>query len=39
MTLKASPYAVAFYQKLGFRKTDAEEEIAGIRVTPMERFI
>ncbi|MDR0964853.1 MAG: GNAT family N-acetyltransferase [Clostridium sp.] len=39
MSLKASPYAVNFYQRLGFHQTADEEEFAGIRVTPMERMI
>ena len=37
MSLKAAPYAVAFYQKIGFRALGAEQEFSGIRVTPMER--
>ena len=37
MSLKAAPYAVAFYQKIGFRVLGAEQEYSGIRVTPMER--
>jgi GNAT superfamily N-acetyltransferase len=39
MTVKASPYAVGFYRKLGFRTVTPEEEFAGIRVTSMERFL
>ncbi len=38
MSLKAAPYAVNFYRKLGFRAVAPEEEYAGIRVTPMEKF-
>ncbi|MBR1930290.1 MAG: GNAT family N-acetyltransferase [Lachnospiraceae bacterium] len=37
MSLKAAPYAVEFYRKLGFRIVGAEEEYSGIRVTPMEK--
>ena len=37
MSLKAAPYAVEFYHKIGFRTLGAEEEYSGIRVTPMER--
>ena len=35
--LASSPYAVGFYLKQGFRATDSELQIAGIRVTPMEK--
>lgn len=35
--LASSPYAVGFYLKQGFHATDSELEIAGIRVTPMEK--
>lgn len=38
MSLKAAPGAVDFYRKLGFHIVGAEEEIAGIRVTSMEKF-
>lgn len=38
MSLKAAPYAVNFYRKLGFRAVAPEEEYSGIRVTPMEKF-
>lgn len=38
MSLKAAPYAVNFYRKLGFRVVAPEEEYSGIRVTPMEKF-
>lgn len=38
MSLKAAPYAVNFYRKIGFREVAPEEEYSGIRVTPMERF-
>jgi GNAT superfamily N-acetyltransferase len=37
--VKAAPYAVEFYKSLGFRATAAEQEKAGIRVTPMEKVL
>lgn len=37
MSLQAAPYAVDFYQKLGFRVVRPEEEFSGIRVTSMEK--
>jgi len=37
MSVKAAPYAVGFYLKIGFRPVSPEEEIGGIRVTSMER--
>lgn len=37
MSLKASPYAVNFYRKLGFSVVTPEEEYSGIRVTSMEK--
>ncbi|MBQ7776043.1 MAG: GNAT family N-acetyltransferase [Lachnospiraceae bacterium] len=39
MSLKAAPFAVAFYKKLGFRTTGPEEHYSGIQVTPMEKFL
>lgn len=39
MSVKAAPYAVGFYKKLGFRVSRPEEEVAGIRVTSMEKFL
>lgn len=38
MTLKAAPYAVEFYHRIGFRDVSPEEEVGGIRVTSMEKF-
>jgi GNAT superfamily N-acetyltransferase len=38
ISLKAAPYAVNFYRKLGFRTVVPEEEYSGIRVTCMEKF-
>ena len=37
MSVKAAPYAVKFYQKLGFRAVSPEEQVGGIRVTSMEK--
>ncbi len=37
MSVKAAPYAVGFYLKLGFRIVKPEEEYSGIRVTSMEK--
>jgi len=37
MSLKAAPYAVDFYRRLGFRTVGPEEEYSGIRVTEMEK--
>ncbi len=39
MSLKAAPFAVGFYEKLGFEATGPEEHYAGIQVTPMEKFL
>jgi ribosomal protein S18 acetylase RimI-like enzyme len=38
MSLKAAPYAVDFYKKLGFKIVKPEEDYSGIRVTSMEKF-
>ena len=37
ISLKAAPYAVKFYRRLGFRAVRPEEEYSGIRVTEMEK--
>lgn len=39
MSLKAAPYAVNFYRKLGFQTVKPEEEYSGIRVTAMEKLL
>lgn len=39
MVLRAAPYAVDFYHRLGFRSVRGEEEISGIRVTLMEKTL
>lgn len=38
MSLQASPYAVNFYKKQGFRQVKPEMEYSGIRVTAMEKL-
>lgn len=38
MFLQASPYAVNFYRKQGFRQVKPEMEYSGIRVTAMEKL-
>lgn len=35
ITVNSSPYAVEFYQKMGFKKLEDEKEVDGIRFTPM----
>ena len=35
ITVNSSPYAVVIYEKLGFERTDVEQEINGIRFIPM----
>jgi ribosomal protein S18 acetylase RimI-like enzyme len=37
MSLKAAPYAVNFYRRIGFQAVSPEEEVGGIRVTSMEK--
>lgn len=39
MSLRAAPYAVDFYRKLGFRTIRPEEEYSGIRVTTMVKVL
>ena len=39
MSLKAAPYAVEFYRKLGFHAVHEEEAFSGIRVTPKEKYL
>lgn len=36
ITVNSSPYAVGFYQKLGFKETNKEQIVDGIRFTPMK---
>lgn len=38
-TVNASPYAVGFYHKLGFKDRAGEQEDEGIRYTPMKKLI
>lgn len=35
MTVNSSPYAVPIYHKLGFKDTDTEQVVNGLRFTPM----
>ncbi len=37
IVLRAAPYAIGFYERIGFTKIREEEQIAGIRVTPMKK--
>ena len=37
MSLNAAPYAVVFYEKMGFQATGPEKHFSGIQVTPMEK--
>lgn len=39
VTVNSSPYAVGFYEKLGFVKQDEEKEVDGIKFTPMKKII
>jgi len=39
ITVNSSPYAIEAYRRLGFKETDSEQEINGIRYTPMKRDI
>ena len=39
LTVRAAPYAVDFYHKLGFSDTSFEQEVAGIRATPMKMML
>ncbi len=36
MTVNSSPYAVPVYHRLGFKDTDTEQTVNGLRFTPME---
>ncbi|MBO5347678.1 MAG: GNAT family N-acetyltransferase [Lachnospiraceae bacterium] len=38
MSLKAAPYAVVFYRKIGFTQVGPEEHYSGIHVTPMQKI-
>lgn len=35
MTVNSSPYAVPIYRRLGFRETDTEQTVNGLRFIPM----
>ncbi|HKM35222.1 MAG TPA: GNAT family N-acetyltransferase [Lachnospiraceae bacterium] len=39
VSVKAAPYAVGFYRRLGFRECSPEQEFSGIRVTSMQMFL
>ena len=39
MTVQAAPYALKFYEKVGFYATGPEQQFGGIRVTSMERLL
>ena len=39
MTVNSSPYAIEAYRRLGFVETDTEQEISGIKYTPMTRVL
>lgn len=39
ITVNSSPYAVEIYEKMGFEKTNIEQEKNGIKFTPMKREI
>lgn len=39
MKVKASPYGLGFYERIGFVAIMPEQRYAGIRVTPMERYL
>ncbi|MBR6114048.1 MAG: GNAT family N-acetyltransferase [Oscillospiraceae bacterium] len=36
ITLNSSPYGLPFYLRIGFKPTDTEQTVNGIRFTPME---
>ena len=36
ITLNSSPYGLPFYKAIGFKETDSEQTVNGIRFTPME---
>ncbi len=39
ISVKAAPYALEFYRRIGFHICSPEEEYSGIRVTSMEKFL
>ena len=39
LTLNSSPYGLPFYHQMGFRDSDVEKTINGIRFTPMEYLL
>ena len=36
ITVNSSPYALKIYRRLGFKETDSEQSVNGLRFTPME---
>jgi len=36
ITVNSSPYGVSFYRRLGFVPLEAEKEVNGMRITPMQ---
>lgn len=36
ITVNSSPYALEIYRRLGFKETDSEQSVNGLRFTPME---
>ena len=39
LTLNSSPYGLPFYTAIGFKPLSEEQEINGIRLTPMKYMI
>ncbi|WP_409300503.1 GNAT family N-acetyltransferase [Peribacillus sp. SCS-155] len=39
ITVNSSPYGIKAYEKLGFQKTDEEQEVQGLRFLPMKKFL
>ncbi len=39
ITVNSSPYAVEVYHRLGFRDTDSEQTVSGLRFTPMRLIL
>ena len=39
ITVNSSPYAIGFYQKLNFKEVSEEQEVDGIKFTPMIKNI
>lgn len=39
ITVNSSPYAVEVYHRLGFKDTDSEQTVSGLKFTPMKREV